>query len=168
MATVEIRRIRAAEWPELRDLRLAALRDAPLAFGATYEQDAALTEDRWRSWAADAASGAQYIAVAVDGMRLVAMARGSADTEDASCAFLTAVYVAPEWRGRGLGRAVSAAVIDWVRDRDVDSIRLHVAEWNHSAHRLYESLGFVATGATKTLPHDPSITELEMRLDLRR
>jgi hypothetical protein len=39
---------------------------------------------------------------------------------------------------------------------------LHVADWNGAARRLYESLGFVATGATEPLPHEPSVTEIEM------
>lgn len=77
------------------------------------------------------------------------------------------MYVAPEWRTRGLGRAVSAAVVDWARHRPFDSIRLHVADWNDAARRLYESLGFEPTGVTQPLPHDPTVTELEMRLDLR-
>jgi hypothetical protein len=28
--------------------------------------------------------------------------------------------------------------------------------------RLYERMGFVATGGTAVMPHDPSITEFEM------
>lgn len=147
-------------------MRLAALRDTPLAFGSTYERELAFTPDRWQSWATDAATGAEYIAVAVDHGRWAAMARGSADEGDPASAFLTAVYVAPEWRARGLGGAVSAAVIDWARQRGFDSIRLHVADWNDPARRLYESLGFEPTGDTKPLSHAPTVNELEMRLVL--
>ena len=167
MTTAEVRRIRADEWAELRALRLAALRDSPLAFGSTYERELAFTPDQWRRWAADAAAGAEYIAVAADGTRWVAMARGSGDEEDPRSAFVTAVFVAPEWRKRTLGRAVSESVIDWARRRGCDSIRLHVAGWNDAARHLYESLGFEPTGATELLPHDPTITEIEMRLVLR-
>jgi GNAT superfamily N-acetyltransferase len=166
MEPPQIRRIRANEWSELRSMRLAALRDAPLAFGSTYEREIAFTPDRWRRWAAEAATGTEYIAVAVDGRLWLAMARGSADADDPTSAFVTAVYVAPEWRTHGLGRAVSAAVIDWARQRGFNSIRLHVADWNDGARRLYESLGFEPTGITEPLPHDRSVTELEMRLVL--
>jgi GNAT superfamily N-acetyltransferase len=167
MTSIEIRRIRVGEWSELRSLRLAALRDAPLAFGSTYERELGYVPHRWERWAADAATGAEYIAVAVDGPRWVATARGSVDHGDPSSAFLTAVFVAPGWRTRGLGRAVSAAAVDWARQRGLDSIRLHVADWNDPARRLYESLGFQPTGATEHLPHDTTITEIEMRLVLR-
>jgi GrpB-like predicted nucleotidyltransferase (UPF0157 family)/ribosomal protein S18 acetylase RimI-like enzyme len=161
-----VRRMRSEEWSQLRDLRLSALRDTPLAFGSTYERELAYPPDRWRSWAADAADGDEFIAVAVTGGRWAAMARGSADRDDPRAAFLTAVYVAQEWRGQGLGREVSAAVIEWARELGFESIRLHVADWNGGARRLYESLGFLATGATEALPHDPSVTEHEMRLAL--
>lgn len=167
MKPMIIRRIRAGEWSELRTLRLAALGDTPLAFGSTYERERMYAPDRWKRWAAHAATGAEYIAVAIDGLRWVAMARGSADDDDPTSALLTAVFVARDRRARGLGRAVSAAVIDWARQRGFGSIRLHVADWNDAARRLYESLGFEPTGATEPLPHDPTITEIEMRLRLR-
>jgi GNAT superfamily N-acetyltransferase len=159
--------MRAGEWSELRALRLSALRDSPLAFGSTYERELAFTPDRWRSWETEAAAGAEYVAIAVADGRWVAMARGSGDMDDPTSAFVTAVYVAAEWRKRGLGRAVSAAVIDWARRRGFASIRLHVADWNDAARRLYESLGFGPTGVTVPLSHDPTVTELEMRLVLR-
>lgn len=163
----EVRRIRADEWAELRDMRLAALRDSPLAFGSTYEREVAFPQDRWQRWASEAATGAEYLAVAVGAGRWLAMGRGSADLEDGRSAFLTAVYVVPEWRRHGLGRAVSAAVADWARSGGFDSIRLHVAEWNVAARRIYESLGFESTGVTEPLPHDPKVTEIEMRLPFR-
>jgi hypothetical protein len=39
VTTAEVRRVRADEWAELRALRLAALREIPLAFGSTYERE---------------------------------------------------------------------------------------------------------------------------------
>lgn len=166
--TIGIRRIRAGEWPELRRLRLEALHDAPLAFGSTYERDAAMEHVVWQRWADDAAAGAdQVMVVAVTDGRWVAMARGSVSRDDSAAAYLTAVYVDPAFRGGGLGRAVSAEVIAWARERGLGRLVLHVADWNVAARRTYESLGFVTTGATEPLPHDPSVTEHEMALGLR-
>ena len=163
----EVRRIGSEEWRELRRLRLEALRDTPLAFGSTYASDAAVDDAAWQRWAADAAAAThEVIVVGVSGGRWVAMARGSVANDEPADAFLTAVYVTPAWRGHGLGRAVSAAVIAWARARGLARMRLHVAGWNDAARRTYESLGFVATGATEPLPHDPSVTEHEMALVL--
>src|SRR4051794_1289293 len=44
---VDIRRVTPAEWPILARVRLGALRDAPYAFGSTYEREADFTEQDW-------------------------------------------------------------------------------------------------------------------------
>jgi ribosomal protein S18 acetylase RimI-like enzyme len=165
----QIRRMRADEWRELRRLRLEALCDTPLAFGSTYEREAAFGDSEWQRWVAEAAAGETELGVvAADGERWVAMARGSMSTRDPTDAYLLGVYVDPAWRGRGLGLAVSAEVIRWAGTRRFRRLLLHVADWNEGARRLYESLGFVATGATEPLPHDPSVTEHEMALELAK
>lgn len=171
MAEVEVRRLRSTEWRELRDLRLQALRNSPLAFGSTYEREAAYTEERWQEWAASSAAGEKQVAiVALAGDSWVAMAGGYLPTPDdpgaPSLAWLVAVYVHPTWRGRGLGRAVSEGVISWAREREAAEVRLHVADWNDAARRVYEELGFTPTGDSMTLPHDPTVSEVEMSLRL--
>ena len=50
MLQVEIQEIGAGNWRALRDIRLAALRDAPQAFASTYEREAAFTEADWLRW----------------------------------------------------------------------------------------------------------------------
>lgn len=167
MGDAEIRQMRTDEWRELRRLRLEALRDAPLAFGSTHEREAAFDDAEWQRWATRAAKAEiEIIMVATVEGRWMAMVRGSASTDDPTHAFLTAVYVDPGWRGRGLARAVSVEVIAWARERGFRRLLLHVADWNDVARRTYESLGFVSTGATERLPHDPSIVETEMALAL--
>jgi hypothetical protein len=56
---VLVRDITAEQWRVLRDIRLAALRDAPSAFGSTYADEVALTERDWRS---RAAKGSMFLA----------------------------------------------------------------------------------------------------------
>jgi hypothetical protein len=51
---VEIRRIGAGEWRELRDLRLRALNDAPEAFTATCQEESNDTDAHWSEWATGA------------------------------------------------------------------------------------------------------------------
>ncbi len=171
IAEAEVRRLFAAEWRQLRDLRLQALRAAPRAFGSTYEREAAFTDERWQEWAASAAAGANQVAiVAVAGGTWVAMASGRLPVRGeegaSSVAWLLAVYVDPTWRSRGLGRAVSEGVISWARERGAAEVRLHVADWNDAARRVYEELGFRPTGERMTVPHDPPVDEIEMSLRL--
>jgi putative acetyltransferase len=58
--------------------------------------------------------------------------------------------VAPEWQGRGVGRKVLAAAIDWADNwANVLRIELHVHADNERAYALYKSLGFVEEGRHK-------------------
>lgn len=56
--------------------------------------------------------------------------------------YLMDLVVAPEHRGRGIGRALLGAVKDWAESRGAEFIELGVLAQNEGAVRLYESLGF--------------------------
>jgi GNAT superfamily N-acetyltransferase len=56
--------------------------------------------------------------------------------------------VAPEARGRGIGRAALDALDDWARERGISQIGLHVFGSNDVARRLYARAGFVETDVT--------------------
>ena len=57
----------------------------------------------------------------------------------ATCAEL---YVAPDQRGRGLGRALMEAALDLARTEGADHMDLGTGEDDTAARALYESLGF--------------------------
>jgi GNAT superfamily N-acetyltransferase len=50
--------------------------------------------------------------------------------------------VLPQWRGRGVGRALLRAVADWARAHDCCKLTLEVLDHNRRARSLYESEGF--------------------------
>lgn len=52
------------------------------------------------------------------------------------------VGVAPEWRGTGLGRALTLTGLCYLQDRELPGALLYVDDSNQAAVRLYESLGF--------------------------
>ena len=56
--------------------------------------------------------------------------------------YLAELYVAPVWRGQGLGRRLMEAALREARDRGADSMDIGVDEPDLAARRLYESLGF--------------------------
>jgi GNAT superfamily N-acetyltransferase len=160
----EVRRIRASEWRLLRSLRLEALQDSPLSYGSTHEREVQRTDREWRERAAAGGAGEAEVAfVAIVDGRWVGMARGHLEPP---IAHLIAVYVTPEWRRRGIGRAVSVAVVGWARERQAGSVVLSVSDWNEGARRVYESIGFAPTGVTKSLAWNPAVLESEMRLEL--
>lgn len=51
--------------------------------------------------------------------------------------------IAPEAQGAGLGRKMTQFTIDRSRALGKQRMLLHSADFMHSAHRLYESMGFV-------------------------
>lgn len=59
---------------------------------------------------------------------------------------LVDIGLLPAWRGKGIGRALLENVQQEARVSGAASIRLHVAQNNPAARRLYERSGFVATG----------------------
>lgn len=56
--------------------------------------------------------------------------------------YLAELYVVPDRRGQGLGRALMEAAIREARDRGADTMDIGVDEPDLAARRLYESLGF--------------------------
>ena len=57
-------------------------------------------------------------------------------------AYLEELYVVPERRGRGLGRALLEAAMDHARERGAAHIDLGTSEDDVAARALYESAGF--------------------------
>jgi ribosomal protein S18 acetylase RimI-like enzyme len=56
--------------------------------------------------------------------------------------YLAELYVKPDRRGRGLGRALMQAVLISARERGADSIDLGTDETDVAARHLYQSFGF--------------------------
>jgi ribosomal protein S18 acetylase RimI-like enzyme len=62
-------------------------------------------------------------------------------TEALEC-YLAELYVVPERRGQGLGRALMEAAMDLARQAGADLMDLNTAEDDAAAIALYERLGF--------------------------
>lgn len=147
---VEIRELTAADaeiyWP----LRLRALREEPEAFGASYEESVnrplADTTARLREIAASAYA---FMLGAFAGDTLVGTVRLDAETsqKERHRAGIYGVYVAPEARGRGVGRALLAEAIARARTMpDLLQLHLGVNSRNKPAKALYTALGFETYG----------------------
>jgi ribosomal protein S18 acetylase RimI-like enzyme len=165
---VEIRRIGADEWDELRDLRLRALQDAPDAFGSTYEEESARSDAEWMEWTADLADGgSSFGAVAVDDGDWVAMAVGAPHRDHAGEAGLFAMWVAPDARRSGVGRDLVRRVVAWARSQHFPVLRLLVTQTNDAAIHLYERCGFTDEGVRLPLRAGSDVTTMSMTLDPR-
>jgi ribosomal protein S18 acetylase RimI-like enzyme len=138
----ELRVLTPDDWRVWRELRLAALAQAPEAFGASLadwlgEGD---REERWRQRLA--IPGAQDYVAYLDG-RPVGMASGVPTGEGAE---LISMWVDPSARGRGVGDALMAAVERYARERGASVLRLAVRPTNTRAITLYERNGLTEVG----------------------
>lgn len=146
----------------LRDIRLRSLRDAPDAFASSYEETEARPLESWRQQLVNLAT---FIAV-IDGED-VGIVRGGPVGAGRVEATLLSMWVAPEFRGTGIGDALVDAVIAWARAEGYSRVLLEVAAGNTPAIRLYNRKGFVLTGRSGALPPPRErVCEHEMALDL--
>jgi ribosomal protein S18 acetylase RimI-like enzyme len=162
---MEIRRVTADEWRELRDTRLNALWDAPDAFGASYDVSVVRPQEWWIEWARESAeSEAQAMFLAWDDEQAVGIA-GTYLDEDGRRVVI-AMWVRPAHRGLGVGRRLLDAVVGWVRARGAHEIYLDVADGNDAARGLYETYGFAETGVVRPLREGSHIGVHGMKLKL--
>jgi GNAT superfamily N-acetyltransferase len=152
------------DWRAWREVRLAALADAPDSFGDTVTGAERFTEHDWRAMTRD---GAIFIATA--GREAIGVAAGLRRESPAERG-LGAMWVAPPWRGRGVAPMLAAAVIGWARSQGCTRLGLWVPSDNARARAFYERQGFRPTGRARPFPGDAgrSITEMHLGLDDRR
>jgi ribosomal protein S18 acetylase RimI-like enzyme len=136
-----IRRVTEDEAEALWALRIRAVSEHPRHFGSSAEEDAALPIDEVRRRIA----AAPILGAFDDSGSIVAMAGIYLDSRQKQRhrGHVWGVYVAPEVRGRGVGRRLMLAIIDAARAlRAVELLQLTVSTPAIEALALYESLGF--------------------------
>jgi RimJ/RimL family protein N-acetyltransferase len=60
------------------------------------------------------------------------------------------LMVAASHRGKGIGRMLLEAAVEWSRVSEIRKLELHVFPWNEPALRLYEAFGFEREGYRKS------------------
>jgi dihydropteroate synthase len=146
---VAIRQLRPEDWRLWRELRLRALADSPDAFAETLAEARARDDADWQAGAVPRPHVAQL--VAERGGAPAGMAVAVIDLDDPARANLYAMWVAPEARGAGIGRALVDAALRWTRGRAALELSLQVTEGNEPARALYEGCGFRDTGRREAL-----------------
>lgn len=135
------------DWQQVKELRLAALRDpvAGIAFLDTYDNATAQPDEFWQERAAGSRGemiAQQFIAERADGrwdgsvtVLIERADRGDVlgQPTDVDQAHLVGVFVRPEQRGTGLARALFDAAIAFAHELDepkVSRVRLYVHQDN--------------------------------------
>lgn len=135
-------------------MRLAALEEAPYAFGSTYQREVEQSDD---AWIRRLASRTRFVAEVAG---LVAGTVSGGDGDSTGAAAMTAMWVDPRFRRQGVGDLLVNTVIEWARAAGYEEMFLWVTDGNANAERLYRRNGFARTGAVQDVR--PGELEYEM------
>jgi L-amino acid N-acyltransferase YncA len=140
---MELQPMRPEDWPAVR-----AIYEAGIATGnATFET----TAPDWAAW--DAAHLADHRLVArLDG-RVVGWAALAPVSDRCAYAGVAegSIYVAPEAQGRGVGRALLAAVVASADRGGIWTVQTGIFPENQTSIRLHEACGFRVVGVRERL-----------------
>ena len=122
------------------DLRQALWPDCPAAEHLSEMQSFVEQPDRY----------AQFVAYEADGQPAgLAEAALRTDyvngTSGSPVAFLEGIYVAPQFRRRGIGKSLVNAVVAWARTRGCTELASDALLENAVSHAMHDALGFEET-----------------------
>jgi RimJ/RimL family protein N-acetyltransferase len=137
--TTLVRQLTPDDWKTLREIRLAALADAPDAFLMAYADAVGLDEQQWRIRTTRSDMFAAFVGGAAVGLV------GLFGPNEAGDHTLIAMWVAPALRGTGVAGALIGAVVDRAASTGARSVRLEVAPGNVRAEKVYSRHGFAPT-----------------------
>jgi ribosomal protein S18 acetylase RimI-like enzyme len=140
------------DWPALKTMRLAALLDAPTAFGVSYDTASAYTDNQWR----ERAAGRHPIfwLAFLDGAAVGMIGGGVSARQRYN---LIAMWVAPHARGSGIAQHLVDAVKSEAIAQGHGRVFLDVARDNRRAVRFYEGQGFAFIDESEPLASHPHI-----------
>jgi ribosomal protein S18 acetylase RimI-like enzyme len=153
---VEIHQATLADLPEVRTVRLRALKDAPNAFASSYERESRFTDDVWTQ---RLTSGSATFIAQTNGST-IGICTGL--PSDNGAVELVGMWVDPAARGSGVGWQLGQTLVTWAAAQGADRVHLWVTGTNARATRFYTKLGFTLTGEQQPLPSDPGVPEFGM------
>jgi ribosomal protein S18 acetylase RimI-like enzyme len=132
----------------LWSIRLRSLQENPEAFGSTYDETLQRGKESLRQRLRQPHAASCFLG-AFDDERLVGIVAyvREAGTKGQHKGYIISMYVMPEQRGRGIGKALLAEAIALARALPgLDQLLLAVVTVNTAARQLYHSLGFEVYG----------------------
>jgi ribosomal protein S18 acetylase RimI-like enzyme len=158
----DIKLLVPGEWPLLRDIRLAALRDSPHAFLSSYQVESAFDELRWR---AEFDRGQWTVSIEDDQPAGIVGCTREPETPTDEC-YLEYIWVAPRLRNKGVAHNMLTVVLGRLRESGVRTAYLWVLDGNDAAVQLYKRVGFISSDRRQPLAERPGRTEELMQFNL--
>ncbi|HEU4816291.1 GNAT family N-acetyltransferase [Janthinobacterium sp.] len=158
MNNIIIRPTTTSDWPALKATRLAALLNAPTAFGASHASAAGFSDMDWQQRAVSTPQRTFFLAF--DGEQAIGLAAQVVAT-DGEC-HLIAMWVQSAYRGKAVAHGLVDAVKQCAVDNDHVRLVLDVAPENARAAAFYQKQGFVFLPEWEALESHPHIRVQKM------
>jgi RimJ/RimL family protein N-acetyltransferase len=142
---IKIEKLPENRWQEYRDLRLEALKNEPLAFTRSYEEEQEMPEKHWRE-------GIKNIVFVLGDSKPIGMAGifRSSYRNISHIYEMFGVYIRQEYRGQGAGQKLIEATIKEIEKlENAKVIEVGVSTTQKAARHIYEKFGFKVVGHFK-------------------
>ena len=155
--------LKVSESKLCKELRLLALKDAPLAFGETLEQALEHDDKYWDLITESMVPpNKQRMFIAKDDGHYIGSVYALEDKNDKTVGRLAGMWVDSKSRKKGVGKMLVESHQQWAKSLGFKKIRLWVEDPNKIAKEFYARLGFYETG---TISHTEKKLH-EMQFDL--
>ena len=145
-----IRKLRETDAEKYQEIRLNALKTDPEAFGSTYGREVEFSIEHVASRIAPTKDRFVLGALLNDELVGTATFMRESGLKTYHKGNVFGVYVKPDYRGRAIGKALLTELIEQAKQCEgLEQINLAVVNVNHSAKKLYESLGFEVYGTER-------------------
>ena len=162
---VEIKPLTPDEWRLLKEVRIAALGEAPYAFTSRLDDALQRSDEDWvrlsEHYSGDPNSVTFF---AFENKSPCGMSACVLEAEEAE---MLAVWVDPAHRGKGVGNALIEYALTWSRSRGAKRLKVGVFEDNLNAVAFYRSAGFKDVGLTKPELSSEERTVMLLSMDLQ-
>ncbi|MEP6607955.1 MAG: GNAT family N-acetyltransferase [Burkholderiaceae bacterium] len=139
-----------ADAPAFQTLRLQGLKECPSAFASSFEEEEHRPIEKIAERLLRRANGAIFGAFVNDGLVAVVGLQRESARKLAHKAFIWGMYVSPESRGAGVGRALLRHALQYAEaELGVLQVNLGVNTENPAAIALYKALGFKEFGVER-------------------
>ena len=165
MSNLEVKEINENDWELYKSLRLASLQESPDSFGSTLKREAAFSDEMWKARLKETTGSASILPLLgyCEG-KAVALAWGVLNKTNSVNIYQ--MWVSPESRGLGIGRALVARIVSWANSLKVDSLSLFVTTTNYEAISLYNYFGFISEDEVEPLRENSELVVKKMTLNL--
>ena len=157
-----IRRIRKGEGRLYKTVRLEALRESPEAFGSTYADALARSEESWTTQCDSAAEGSDRAIFVVDEPVHRGLAAIYRTAEGSTSGELLQMWVSPEARGSSTAGQLLTFALSWAEENGYAKVRATVRHGNEKALNFYKRHRFEETDLAAEEEH---ILEIELHTD---